>query len=692
MSHHLRGCRDKEEEDHAWKNNRIFTGNQPSYPVELFIYLMEEEGKYLQHDEPRIASNAWCLIDSPSGDCKTPAGVWKVKMASKHGQEMLWPVLKTELLNSFARNDPFTCQDLLDFLQSLTKGEAESYRTYLFRIQWVLQLIQSTQTWTKLLFLLGLEKSSQSHLSHYLNEKTADELCQVIDGTTDGCKLIKEEVSQDMESKDFHEDMAEDISEFLTANRSEYALKHPCSQCKQMFKSKKAMQAHQKTHRAKQIETKKRRRFYCGKCNQDHTNQEEWDQHEAKFHLGACNLCSAEIDDLSSMRDHHAKEHGGHQIKCLKCNGVATYNSISEHQCKTESNPALIKRKKSFEAQKHLRTYFLKENESPEGVRCMTTHLVGTKNGKTVWYCGYCSEEFAKRNALVSHTKHVHKRLKFRCDVCFQFQAYNLTKVALHKAQVHDQSTENFPILRCEEEKCGFKTVMESAFALHRKYYHSDNKSTICGVCEKRFYSPSHLKAHVETVHMKMKRYQCKDCNDCFSRPDQLRDHMEELHGPDGPQPKKDKRVMCPHCGLKYRDDTGLRKHIKRIHDGGTEVSCPTCNKTLKNKIVLKQHILVVHEKSQKYACSQCSRICASSYNLRLHIKKSHMNFKPYKCGICEKPYSNAKDCAVHIGQKHENWSAEEANAKYKYVAKNHPGYIKFKVGELDLDDVKINP
>ena len=104
----------------GWKDDRIFTGRDPCYPVELFIELLEGESKIFDfQDQDRLAANAKCLVDVDS---------FKDSSCSS------WDSLKAGLLGSFGRGGtPFSPVDHVMLVKSLTKGKVESYNTFYLR-------------------------------------------------------------------------------------------------------------------------------------------------------------------------------------------------------------------------------------------------------------------------------------------------------------------------------------------------------------------------------------------------------------------------------------------------------------------------------------------------------------------------------------------------------------------------------
>ena len=66
-----------------WKDDRVFTGDNPCYPIELFIALMEGEALLLQHDQAKVANNAWCLL-SPAQSDSPCAEQWRDRFQQKY--------------------------------------------------------------------------------------------------------------------------------------------------------------------------------------------------------------------------------------------------------------------------------------------------------------------------------------------------------------------------------------------------------------------------------------------------------------------------------------------------------------------------------------------------------------------------------------------------------------------------------
>ena len=128
----------------------------------------------------------------------------------------------------------------------------------------------------------------------------------------------------------------------------------------------------------------------------------QWDAHETEHHLPVCGLCSEEVHDLKGMRLHHQTQHAKRQMRCGYCKGLMRYRDITHNCCETTRNKA-NKEREVF------RIYRMKKGEDIESVRSMSTRIKGYKGHGTKWYCGICSQEFAKLADLTDHIKGEHE-------------------------------------------------------------------------------------------------------------------------------------------------------------------------------------------------------------------------------------------------------------------------------------------
>ena len=162
----------------------------------------------------------------------------------------------------------------------------------------------------------------------------------------------------------------------------------------------------------------------------------------------------------------------------------------------------------------------------------------------------------------------------------------------------------------------------------------------------------------------------CKVCG-VFTK--NLRAHMFRLHKPTP--------VPCHICGMIFKSETFLKRHIKKEH-GNEEVVCKLCGKLTRN---LKTHNKFVHE-AQPCTCDICGKVFGNSLKLGNHKRKIHI-YKEQKqkevkmkvCNICGKEASNM-------------------SSHYKYVHEENPvpcnicGTVLMNTMKLKKHITKVHP
>src|SRR5277367_3117664 len=83
-------------------------------------------------------------------------------------------------------------------------------------------------------------------------------------------------------------------------------------------------------------------------------------------------------------------------------------------------------------------------------------------------------------------------------------------------------------------------------------------KKHACDTCEKRFQTPSLLKAH-ERSNSGEKPFECRECKKRFTEKSNLTKHLR-IHTEETP-------YQCRHCPKKFKISSDLRRH-ERIHSG----------------------------------------------------------------------------------------------------------------------------
>ena len=69
-----------------------------------------------------------------------------------------------------------------------------------------------------------------------------------------------------------------------------------------------------------------------------------------------------------------------------------------------------------------------------------------------------------------------------------------------------------------------------------------------------------------------------------------------------------------------------LQGHVSQIHKGNKPppIKCTLCEKSFQEKSGLKRHMKGVHEGKRPYACHLCGLAFTQGGNLKTHIKGKH--------------------------------------------------------------------
>jgi hypothetical protein len=95
-------------------------------------------------------------------------------------------------------------------------------------------------------------------------------------------------------------------------------------------------------------------------------------------------------------------------------------------------------------------------------------------------------------------------------------------------------------------------------------------------------------------------------------------------------------------CLRRFADNTRLRNHKARIHEGKTskDFACLKCHKRFKHD--MKTHDKTVHLKLREHVCEVCGRSFGQNGHLQLHIRLRHDKVRSAPCFQCGKTYCTA--------------------------------------------------
>ncbi|MFX1506584.1 MAG: C2H2-type zinc finger protein [Promethearchaeota archaeon] len=140
--------------------------------------------------------------------------------------------------------------------------------------------------------------------------------------------------------------------------------------------------------------------------------------------------------------------------------------------------------------------------------------------------------------------------------------------------------------------------------------------------------------------------HKCEECGKRFSREDGLRRHIRRVH--------EGKKYKCKHCDKEFSYHSGLSMHVKSVHEKIT-FKCDQCSKIFRRETGLTRHIKTIHE-GKRYRCKKCNKEYSYLSNLANHFKIVHEG-KKFRCQLCSKEYNEKRLLNLHVKRMHEKQS-----------------------------------
>ena len=247
------------------------------------------------------------------------------------------------------------------------------------------------------------------------------------------------------------------------------------------------------------------------------------------------------------------------------------------------------------------------------------THTAIEERTQTCLKCGVAVTN------MKQHERFVHQKdLPFSCpeEDC-QTKFTSSLHLRKHMESVHDKTK-----LACPQCK---KLVGVNSLASHIRIVHQKQRNSECPECHKTFQNKSHLRNHLQRVHLGMKQA----CPDCGKHVQDLHSHRQFVH-------LKVKNFPCNQCDTRCITSTALKKHVSSVHlDQRSE--CPECFEMVKH---LEQHIRQRHRDAKRqHQCAECLKFFTCGTYLAKHIMRVHLEMKTTcpDCGLETKDLSRHK-------------------------------------------------
>jgi len=263
--------------------------------------------------------------------------------------------------------------------------------------------------------------------------------------------------------------------------------------------------------------------------------------------------------------------------------------------------------------------------------------------------CKFCPQILTSLTEKGKHMMEEHN-YKFDCQLC-GFKMKSAVAAHRHKKIHHPELYQH----HCEVCGAGFETPI--ACEKHSKTCEGSlrkkGKSCMCTVCGKTLSNSSTLKCHLALHDSSYGKHKCEDCGKLYTTENLLNLHRRTQH--EGDNKRINNTFPCEICGKILTRATGLRDHIKLVHDKIFDKECPHCEFKASTNVDLKKHIEGNHL-GIRHTCDQCGMEFKYSNNLSQH-KKVHSKERPFVCQECGSSFKKKCSMDRHVLTVHSTSS-----------------------------------
>jgi len=273
--------------------------------------------------------------------------------------------------------------------------------------------------------------------------------------------------------------------------------------------------------------------------------------------------------------------------------------------------------------------------------------------------CPRCDRMFAYRSNFIHHFRlHTGDKPLFCLDCNRTFT--QTASLQMHRQAAHATGE---PALSCEFPNCERRFYSSSNMKRHMQIHLKEYVCNLCPKNQSKFLNSSMLKDHVLLVHERLQvgfkvtknaegklGYQCPKCWKFFSKFQNLRTHFRRHTGI--------RPYLCPEPGCEERfiQRTSLNIHIARAHMDKLPFSCSNCSKgfSLKSNLLLHEATHLETSARKAFTCLNCSASFTLRRNLLTHYNVCR-NLRPFRCPYqgCDRKYREKRLLKSHV-QRHE--------------------------------------
>ena len=260
------------------------------------------------------------------------------------------------------------------------------------------------------------------------------------------------------------------------------------------------------------------------------------------------------------------------------------------------------------------------------------------KDGEQDFVCETCGKHVKTIKYLRRHIKNVHEtdQPRFECELCGK----KVKNLKIHVQNMHVNYIPRGPAI-CETcgkvypttkslarhkivhtEKyltcryCSYLSATHEEFQAHLKV-HRLAKRYPCHICKAVYNTPGNIHKHIRSVHMGERRYFCEVCNKGFYTKTHLQCHRAIHFEP---------TLKCSFCDRMFKEAGSKRIH-ERIHKGDQRYRCHICNHGFVQSGCYWSHMLKRHSIPKEEAMVIRQQLMNAGSNQLNEVPQKNMNF-----------------------------------------------------------------
>ena len=350
-----------------------------------------------------------------------------------------------------------------------------------------------------------------------------------------------------------------------------------------------------------------------------------------------CNVCGFEVSDEKKIIQHLAEQHkdaesDNHNV-CLD----------PQQQDDVTSSSAVLLPKRSRRNSKRVSA------ERSEGqVVSDSKPLVCPKCGRVYKYMRCFKRHIEQVHKVAGELTSVKTLSEPHCTVSqLSSDTCNSAACELSGGESTDSNTDDLLNVCDQLELQEVTDILDDVLTGVEPVDESLTAPYCCAECPERFQTRCSLRLHISDKHTGWTSV-CKWCDRLFIESSELCSHVISDHNKDLDDDNTVEPVFISHCcaicGLRYRSDKALAKHMASHDDSLPAFACSMCSGRYLSKSGLRCHIRQIHSGDCPYPCELCGDWFASAADRSAHVEK-HAPDLCKLCGIrlCRRTYGGTE-------------------------------------------------